>query len=77
MNPQDILSQLDEVQQHLRTTLAISDLLSCMTTDPPLENTVQETGQFMVSSIQHSIEILATIRSHCNAIIEEEFPHSR
>jgi hypothetical protein len=76
MNPQDILSQLDEVQQHLRTTLAIADLLSLITDDSLLENTARETGSFLASSIQRCIKILETVHTSCHALIEEEYPNA-
>ena len=76
MNPQDIFTQLDEAQKHLRTSMALSDLLSCMTADPPLEGTIQETGSFLVLSIQQCIQILESIRSSYTSILEGEYPNA-
>jgi hypothetical protein len=76
MNPWDIFTYFDDIQYQLKIILAVSDLLSCMNNDPPLENTIQETGALLLAKTQKCIGLLENIHASCHTIIQEEYPNA-
>ena len=60
---QELQDKLDAIQKDLRTALAISDLLSSITNDPPSDGTIQEIGSFMTQLLQACLESLEALYS--------------
>lgn len=74
MNVQRAINQIDNAHGKLRRILAVSDLLTCMTQDPPMDGTIQDTGDLLIDLAQECIQVLDDHRSFCNAILNEEYP---
>jgi hypothetical protein len=73
--PRDTFNEIDDIQRHLRIVLAVSDLLTCMTEDPPMDNTIQEVGSLLVTEIERCLKTLESIRSSIHTIITGEYPN--
>ena len=73
--PRDTFSQIDDIQRHLRSMLAVCDLLTCMTNDPPMENTIQEIGSLLVTETELCLKILDSIGSSIHTISSGEYPN--
>ena len=74
VNPRDVFTQIDEAQSTLRKIRAVSDLFTCMTDDPPMAGTIQDTGDLLIQLTQECIQILERLSSSCNTILNEEYP---
>ena len=59
----ELQDKLDAIQNDLRTSLAISDLLSSISNDPPSDGTIQEIGSFMAQLLQACLESLEALHS--------------